>query len=109
MNYGRTSKLVVQFNQYQLIQIMTSFLENINLPHPKSKVMFGSLTIIPNKGEDPICMDEIPTELLYSLHTKKSRKFGSIERANRSKICPVDDDDFQFNDVPLVVTCCVVS
>jgi hypothetical protein len=93
---------------------MTSFVSNVNLPHPNSKVVFGSLTVIPNEGEVPVYMEEIPNEMPVILHTSKSRKFGSIARANRSRIFPVDEDGFQFDNVPVLpinihVNCCIVS
>jgi hypothetical protein len=89
---------------------MTSFVSNVNLPHPNSKVVFGSLTVIPNEGEVPVYMEEIPNEMPAS----KSRKFGSIARANRSRIFPVDEDGFQVDNVPVLpinihVNCCIVS
>jgi hypothetical protein len=90
---------------------MTSFLANINRPHPNSKVFFGSLTIIPNKGEEPIYMEdlpsEVPTEVLsIEIHTNKSRKFAGSNR--RRQIHPISDkESIQFEHVP--VACCVVS
>ena len=80
---------------------MTSFSENVNLPHPNSKVTFGSLTIIPNKGESAIYIEEVPTELSTIVYVSKSRKFAC---ANQRQIHPTMlDDGVQFEN------CCVMS
>jgi hypothetical protein len=71
---------------------MTTFLENVNLPHPKSKVKFGSLTVIPNEGETPIYMEELPSDDVVDIYGCK------IARAHR--IVPFDDT--QFGDVPVM-------
>jgi hypothetical protein len=89
-------------------EIMATFLENVNLPHPNSKVKFGSLTVIPNKGETPIYMEELPSDDVIIYGSKYTNK---IARAHR--IVPIDDD--VFGNVPIIpcgvtIHCsCVVS
>ena len=73
---------------------MATFLENVNLPHPKSKVKFGSLTVIPNKGETPIYMEELPSDDVVDIYGCK------IARAHR--IVPVLEGGPFGGDVPVM-------
>lgn len=84
---------------------MTTFLENVNLPHPNSKVKFGSLTVIPNEGETPIYMEELPSDDVAIYGSK-------IARAHR--IVPVLEggpfEDVRIMPYGVTMYCsCVVS
>ena len=78
-------------------EIMATFLENVNLPHPNSKVKFGSLTVIPNKGETPIYMEELPSDDVIIYGSKYTNK---IARAHR--IVPVLEGGPFGGDVPVM-------
>ena len=89
---------------------MATFLENVNLPHPNSKVKFGSLTVIPNKGETPIYMEELPSD---DVPSDDVPIYGSkIARAHR--IVPVLEggpfEDVRIMPYGVTMYCsCVVS
>lgn len=94
----------IQIEEAYMSEIMATFLENVNLPHPNSKVKFGSLTVIPNKGETPIYMEELPSDDVAIYGSKYGSKI-----AREYRIVPVLDD---VHIIPCGVTMhcsCIVS